>query len=408
MSRRRLLAVSGAGALAGAAAGAGAFWAVAGPSGTPAAASPIQAAPVPFHGPRQAGIATPVQDRMHFAAFDVVTDSRDELVTLLKAWTRAAEEMTAGRPAGSALPGAAAVPDDSGEALGLAASRLTVTVGFGPSLFQRGKEDRFGIAARRPPALADLPAFPGDHLDQARCGGDLAVQACADDPQVAVHAVRTLARIGLGRTVVRWSQLGYGKTSSTTPGQDTPRNLMGFKDGTDNIAGDDERALETHVWAAASDGPAWMAGGTYLVARRIRMHLEAWDQVSLGEQERTIGRAKATGAPLGGHAERDGFDPARLPADSHVRQAHPGGNGGIRILRRGYSFVDGSDSQGRIDAGLFFLAFQRDPRRQYVPLQRRLAEHDRLSTYIRHVGSSVWACPPGVRPGGYWGEGLLA
>lgn len=405
VSRRRLLAAAGAGAIAGAAGGAAALW----PRARPGGAAPEDAGLVPFYGARQAGVATPVQDRLHFAAFDVVTDSRDQLAALLRTWTAAAASMAAGRPVGGggrAAPGS--VPDDSGEAIGLPAARLTLTVGFGPSLFERGGEDRFGLAGRRPPALADLPAFDGDHLDPARCGGDIAVQACADDPQVAVHAIRTLARLGLGRVVVRWSQLGYGKTSSTTPGQATPRNLMGFKDGTDNIAGDDEAALAAHVWAAPGDGPDWMTGGTYLVARRIRMHLEAWDQAGLDEQERVIGRTKPEGAPLGGRTERDAFDPAGLPADAHVRLAHPSSNGGVRILRRGYSFVDGSDTQGRIDAGLFFIAFQRDPRRQFVPLQRRLAAQDRLSTYIRHVGSGVWACPPGVRPDGYWGDTLLA
>ncbi|MEU7852872.1 iron uptake transporter deferrochelatase/peroxidase subunit [Nonomuraea sp. NPDC049141] len=394
LSRRGLLTASGAGVVAGAAATAGAF--LLGEAEPPASAAPAQV--VDFHGPHQAGIATPVQDRLHFAAFDVAVGTCEELIALLVSWTRAAESMTAGRVSAA---------DDSGEALDLPASRLTMTVGFGPTLFERAGEDRFGLAASRPPALADLPPFPGEKLDPARGGGDIAVQACADDPQVAVHAIRTLARIGLGRVSMRWSQLGYGKTSSTTPAQLTPRNLMGFKDGTDNIPHDDHTALDQHVWVGAADGPAWMAGGSYLVARRIRMHLEAWDQASREDQEATIGRTKTEGAPLGGKGERDKFSPAALPADSHVRLAHPLSNGGVRLLRRGYSFVDGSDTQGRIDAGLFFLAYQRDPRRQYVPVQRRLATDDRLSTYIRHVGSGLWACPPGVSPGGHWGDTLL-
>lgn len=398
LNRRGLLAASGAGALAGAAGTAGAFLLGRGEPVSTAAPKAAEPQVVPFHGPHQAGIATPVQDRLHFAAFDVAVSTREELTALLVSWTRAAELMTAGR---------ASSPDDSGEALDLPASRLTLTVGFGPTLFDRAGEDRFGLASLRPPALADLPAFEGEKLDPARGGGDIAVQACADDPQVAVHAIRTLARIGLGRVSVRWSQLGYGKTASTTPAQLTPRNLMGFKDGTDNVSGDDRATLDQHVWVGRGDGPAWMSGGSYLVARRIRMHLEAWDQVSQEDQEATIGRTKVEGAPLGGKSERDPFVPATLPADSHVRLAHPSANGGVRILRRGYSFVDGSDSQGRIDAGLFFLAYQRDPRRQFVPLQRRLAADDRLSTYIRHVGSGLWACPPGVSPGGHWGESLL-
>ncbi|MQA97066.1 MAG: deferrochelatase/peroxidase EfeB [Streptosporangiales bacterium] len=400
VSRRRMLGTAGLGVLAGAAAGGG----VAGVAY--AHDEPAAPAAVPFFGPHQAGIATPVQDRLHFAAFDVITDDRAELVRVLKEWTRAAALMTAGRPAGDAVPKVAeAPPDDTGEALGLPAARLTLTVGFGPSLF----DDRFGLAARRPAALVDLPHFPGDDLESARSGGDLMVQACADDPQVAVHAVRNLARIGFGVVAVRWSQLGFGKTSSTTPSAQTPRNLFGFKDGTNNIGGSDTAALNRHVWVARADGPGadWMAGGSYLVARRIRMHIETWDRTSLKEQQDIVGRDKGEGAAFGNAKERDPVRLDRMPPDAHVRLAHPSTNGGARILRRGYSFADGSDGLGRLDAGLFFLAYQRDPRSGFIPVQRRLAARDVMNEYLVHVGSGIWACPPGVRQGGFWGDTLL-
>ncbi|MCW2904297.1 MAG: deferrochelatase/peroxidase EfeB [Streptosporangiaceae bacterium] len=404
VSRRRLLGLSGAGVLAGAAAGAGLMTAARAQGDRPSAADGA----VPFVGRHQAGIATPVQDRVHFAAFDVVTEDRARLVGLLKDWTVAAAAMTAGRPAGGGAVGgvAQAPPDDTGEALGLPASRLTLTIGFGPSLFEAAGKDRFGLKDRRPPALVDLPHFAGDNLDPDRGGGDIAVQACADDPQVAVHAIRNLARIGFGVVRVRWSQLGFGKTSSTTPDQQTPRNLMGFKDGTANIPGTDTALLDRHVWAAAGDGSEWMAGGSYLVARRIRMHIETWDRASLREQEDLIGRDKGEGAPYGRTRERDPVILDRMPRNAHVRLAHPASNGGARILRRGYSFTDGTDGLGRLDAGLFFLAYQRDPRTGFIPLQRNLAT-DALNEYLQHVGSGIWACPPGVGQGGHWGEGLL-
>ncbi|MBO0891948.1 MAG: deferrochelatase/peroxidase EfeB, partial [Acidothermales bacterium] len=355
-------------------------------------------------------IATPVQDRLHFVAFDLTTDSRAELVDLLRQWTAAAARMTAGHAVGSgAEPRVAeAPPDDTGEAVGLPSARLTLTVGFGPSLFEQDGRDRFGLAKRRPGALAELPHFRGDQLDPDRCGGDIAVQACADDPQVAVHAVRNLARIGFGRVGVRWSQLGFGKTSSTTPGQQTPRNLFGFKDGTANISGTDEEALARHVWVG-DEGPAWLRGGSYLVARRIRMHIETWDRSSLSDQETTIGRTKGVGAPLGATKERDPVRPKTLPPTSHVALAHPDSNGGVRILRRGYSFVDGADGLGRLDAGLFFIAYNRDPRTQFVPLQTKLAGHDAMAEYLQHTGSGVYAVPPGVRgKNDFWGSALFA
>jgi deferrochelatase/peroxidase EfeB len=371
--------------------------------------------PVEFHGQHQAGIVTPVQDRLHFAAFDVTTTKRAELISLLKEWTAAAALLTAGRDIGQygAVNGPdEAPPEDTGEAVGLPPARLTLTIGFGPSLFDK----RFGLAAKRPKALVDLPHFIGDDLDPARCGGDIAVQACSDDPQVAVHAIRNLARIGFGRVAVRYSQLGFGRTSSTSKAQATPRNMFGFKDGTNNLKLEDAAKLEQQVWVQEEDGADWMVGGSYLVSRRIRMNIEIWDRTSLGEQESIIGRGKGTGAPLGKADEFDAIDfnaknadgNPKVAVDSHVRLAHPQFNNGAELLRRGYNFVDGSDGLGRLDAGLFFLAYQRDPRKQFVPIQQQLSRSDTMNEYIVHVGSGIFACPGGVKPGGYWGDKLFA
>ncbi|MFF2507138.1 iron uptake transporter deferrochelatase/peroxidase subunit [Streptomyces sp. NPDC058067] len=403
-SRRSLLAMGGAGLVVGAAAGGGAV-AVTRSGDEPQPVADTGGA-VAFHGAHQAGIATGVQDRLHFAAFDVKTDDRDEFVQLLKDWTKAAARMTEGRVIGDGAYGGLpeAPPDDTGEALGLKPSRLTLTIGFGPSLFEK-----FGLADKRPEALVDLPKFPGDNLDKARSDGDLCIQACADDPQIAVHAIRNLARIGFGKVAVRWSQLGFGKTSSTTPDAQTPRNLFGFKDGTRNIAGTEREALDQHVWAGDGDGPAWMTGGSYLVARRIRMNIETWDRTSLSEQEDVFGRDKGEGAPVGKAKEHDAVFLKALKPTSHVRLAHPDSNGGIRILRRGYSFTDGTDGLGRLDAGLFFLAYQRDVRKGFIPLQRALSRHDALNEYTQHVGSAVFAVPPGVRDSGdWWGRALFS
>jgi deferrochelatase/peroxidase EfeB len=402
LSRRALLASAAGGGIA-AAAGAGGF-ALGHERDAGGVGTGDQT--VAFHGRHQAGIATPAQDRLHFAAFDVEDGLRAADVRgLLRAWSAAAARMTAGRPVGDANEEALAPPQDTGEALGLTAARLTVTLGLGPSLF----DERFGLAGRRPLPLRELPALPGDELDPERGGGDLCVQACADDPQVAFHAVRNLARIGRGAVTVRWSQLGFGRTSSTSRAQVTPRNLMGFKDGTANLKAEDVDALARHVWVGGDrpGEPPWLRDGSYLVVRRIRMLIEVWDRAPLGDQEQTIGRHKASGAPLG---ERDEFAMLhvdRLPADSHVRLAAPSSNGGAALLRRGYSFTDGLDDRlGQLDAGLFFLSFQRDPE-AFVRVQRRLGADDALNEYIKHVGSGLWAIPPGARRGGYVGESLF-
>ncbi|MET3720999.1 deferrochelatase/peroxidase EfeB [Arthrobacter sp. UYEF21] len=133
-----------------------------------------------------------------------------------------------------------------------------------------------------------------------------------------MHAIRNLARISFGKARVRWSQLGFGRTSSTSRAQQTPRNLFGFKDGTNNVKSEDPAFLDEHIWVpgGAPATEAWMEGGSYLVARRIRMHIEIWDRTSLREQENLIGRTKAEGAPLSGGTEFTAptLPPAAWPA----------------------------------------------------------------------------------------------
>ena len=412
VSRRRFLGTAGAGACTAVTAS------LVAAEGTSAAATPSAASQssriVPFHGAHQAGIVTPQQSRLLFASFDVLTDDRAELVGLLQEWTRAARRMTAGHPVGTDNTDQDAPPDDTGEADDLGPASLTVTFGFGASLFDRAG-DPFGIAARKPAALLAMPTFAGDEIDPARSDGDLAVQACADDPQVCFHAIRNLTRIGRGLVALRWSQSGFGRTSSTDAQQTTPRNLMGFKDGTNNVVAEDTAALTRHVWVGATDDPAWMRGGSYLVTRRIRMLLEVWDRSTLADQELTIGRVKGDGAPLGGTREHDVVNLAArrdgervIPLDAHIRLAAPEENDGIRLLRRGYSFTDGIDPvTNQLDAGLFFIAYQRDPRSGFIPVQERLRT-DALNEYIRHNGTAMFACPPGVDAGGYVGETLFS
>jgi deferrochelatase/peroxidase EfeB len=416
-SRRRLLGAAGAGAVAAGAAGIGGYaW---GSGEDASAAGQVGGTAYAFQGEHQAGITTPAQDRLHFASFDVTTDSREQLVALLKEWTAAAREMTTGDPVGGGAPMPYdAPPTDTGEAQGLPASGLTLTFGFGPSLFSKNGQDRFGIQDQQPKSLRELPHFPADNLDPGRSNGDLCIQACAHDPQVAVHAIRNLSRIGFGTVALRWAQLGFGRTSSTSTKQSTPRNLLGFKDGTANLKSEDGKNIDEFVWVAPGDdeGAEWLAGGSYLVARRINMHIEPWDRTSLSEQETLVGRNRGDGAPLsGGHefTEPDfslkGSDGPLIATTSHVRLAHPTQNKGVKMLRRGYNFTDGSNALGRLDAGLFFIAFVRDPVEHYIPMQTRLSAQDGLMEYLQHTGSGLFAVPPGVTSRNGWiGETLFA
>ena len=363
---------------------------------------------VPFYGSRQAGVVTPQQERLMFAALDVTSTDVHDVQLLLGRWAAIAARFTQGKSVSDAPGLPSAPPADTGEALDLGPHALTITVGFGASLF----DQRFGLAGKMPAALQPLGALPGEgDMDPDTTGGDLAIQVCGDDPQVVFHAVRNMIRVARGTAVLRWSQLGFGRASATGAGQTTPRNLMGFKDGTNNIHADAGADLEADVWVGGETDQPWMRNGTYLVARKIAMDIEAWDADSLGNQEQVFGRTKVGGAPLSGGTEftpvdlikKDAQGTPVIDVKAHIRLAAPASNGGVRILRRGYNYTDGLDPvTGRLAAGLFFLAFQQNPQTQFKVIQSRLGQFDLLNEYISHVGGGVWACPPGVSGAGDW------
>ncbi len=399
---------------------------------TPAASGPGAVLTVPFRGEHQSGILTPLQSHTVFAALDLTAAHRAEVVGLLRRWTEAAERMMAGNTAGPLGTDLTQPAADSGEALGLAPSRLTITIGFGPGLFERDGHDRYGLGSQRPEALAELPRFNGDQLAPERTGGDLSVQACADDPQVAFHAVRQMLRLAYGAAEARWLQTGF---TANYAARDTPRNLLGFKDGTQNPIAEPPREKvdgtvrpvlgpDKVVWVG-EEGPAWLRGGSYVVMRRIRMSLEHWDRTEVDFQEQVIGRHKVSGAPIGADSE---FAPLDLDAqdkdgnpviaeNAHVRLAAAASNGGAQILRRSYSYNDGVSftaerwppwRQGMLlDAGLLFVCYQRDPRQGFTRLFEPMAKLDALNQFTTHVGGGLFACPGGAGPGEFIGQRLF-
>ena len=403
VGRRQVAGYLAAGAL-GALAGTAASATGAGPRpsapgetpGTPLA--DVGARTVPFHGEHQAGIATPArpQARVWVAGFDLVPDTNAAgLRQLLRRWSDAAAKLTSGQRVGST---------DDTVTTGLGPAALTVTVGFGPSLFGKA-----GIPeSARPVALAPLPTFPGERLDATRGDGDLGVVVSADDAVVVAHAARVLSRLAAGVATPRWQMSGFNAARGAGSDSATPRNLMGQVDGTNNPRPTDSD-FAAKVFVGPRTDPQWLRGGSYLVVRRIRMLLDDWDGLPLAQQERVIGRRKDTGAPLSGGGERTAADyGARssdgnlaIAANAHVRLATPAFNEGAAMLRRGFSYVDGEE------AGLLFLAWQADPRRGFIPVQRRLVEADALSRFIRHDTSALFAMPGGVAPGGYVGQLLV-
>ncbi|MFP5022440.1 Dyp-type peroxidase [Pseudonocardia phyllosphaerae] len=408
-SRRGLLrgALIGTGGLvAGAAAGGATGWAV---GSEPEPDTIDLGRKYPFYGePHQGGIATPPQQHTVFASFRLADSAGPrDLQVLLARWSASIAVLQDGRTVGAVQPSSPVQPPrDTGEASGLSPAGLTVTLGLGPAVFG----DRFGLARFRPARFTALPKLNGDTLDPALTGGDLSLQACADDPQVAYHAIRNLARIGRDAVVPYWSVLGFGRASAG-PGQQTPRNLLGFKDGTRNVTTDEQ--YSRFVWLGREDQP-WAEGGTYQVVRKIRMLLETWDTDRVGDQQQIIGRSKAEGAPLSGTTEFDTPDFAARTASgetaidpkSHVALAAPEHNGGLMLHRRGYNYTDGLTADGSLDAGLLFVAYVNDPR-NFVTLQNRLGANDLLNEYIRHIGSAIFLVPPAPAEGHYVGEALF-
>ena len=376
----------------------------------------------PFWGDHQGGILTPAQRHTYFTALDLVATKREDLIEMLRAWTSATGRMAEGQTAEPMGQDFTAPAPDSGEASDLPQARLTVTFGFGAGLFIKDGQDRYGLAARRPTAFVDLPKFNGDQLVEARTGGDLLIQACADDPQSAFHAVRQLVRLAYDVAQVRWVQAGF---LPNVGAKQTPRNLMGFKDGTNNPSFEDSKLMDKVVWVG-DEGPDWMRRGTYVVVRRIRMALEHWDRMNIGFQEQTIGRHKYSGAPLGGKEEFDkpDYDATDkdgnpiIPENAHVRLAAPVNNEDAQILRRPYSYNDGADfvterwppwRQGmEYDAGLLFVCYQSDPRTGFVKVFDKMSKFDALNQFVTHTGGGLFACPGGIAKGEFIGQRVFA
>jgi deferrochelatase/peroxidase EfeB len=395
---------------AGAAVGAGA--ALAGCSSP----QPVAAAArfVPFEGAHQTGVtALPIPEQGLVASFTVQSRDRAGLKSALAALTDEIRGLMAGEPPQVRDP--AYPPVDSG-ILGdrPPQDNLSVVVGVGASLF----DDRFGLADRKPKELVTMPFLANDRLDPKLSHGDLSIILEAGHPDTVQFALRQLMRRTRSDLVLRWMVDGYarGIGAGPAPNAATPRNLLGFKDGTANLEVGDDTVMDRHVWVGPDDGePDWAVGGSYQALRVIRMFVEFWDRTQLAEQEGIIGRRKVSGAPVGmtdEFAEPDyAEDPdgKRIKLDAHIRLANPRTieTEENRILRRGFNYSRGFDGAGRLDQGLAFVSYQRSLERGFLAVQKRL-KGEPLEEYILPVGGGFFFILPGVPgPDRFLGDRLV-
>jgi deferrochelatase/peroxidase EfeB len=404
------------GVIVGGAAGAAAGYAYRGTPADPAAAANDAIVdgllpPVPFHGKYQAGILPPSSRSTMVVSFNATTEGKAELVDLFQTVTDRARFLTAG-----GLPpviGINGPPSDSG-VLGptVVSDGLTVTFGVGSTLF----DDRYGLASARPKRLIPMPSFPNDNLDPAQCGGDLILQLSAGNADTVLHALRDIAKNTRGGMQANWRIDGF--TSPARPTGTVPRNMLGFMDGIANPSVTSRSTMDSLVWVepGAAGEPAWTANGSYFVVRLIRMFVEFWDRVDVGEQETMIGRRRPSGYPLDGASlyatPNYTADPTGdiVPLTAHIRLANPrtAQSAASRILRRGYNYDRGLDQVGDLDMGLIFTCFQQDIERQFAAVQTRLIGEP-LVDYISPFGGGYFLALPGVTgPSDYYGRAMLA
>ncbi|WP_158082269.1 iron uptake transporter deferrochelatase/peroxidase subunit [Paenibacillus ferrarius] len=375
-----------------------------------------EAETISFYGSHQTGVVTPQQNFANIASFDITTDDVKQLQELLKTWTEMAATLMEGKPLAAEPQDGKFPPTDTGEQIGLATGKLTITFAVGATLFEKEGKDRFGLRARKPQGLTEMPIFHKDSLQEQLTHGDIVVQACSDDPMVCFHAIRNLSKAARGVAHLRWQQTGQLGIKS----DGTKRNLFGFKDGTNNPALQDDAFMNNNVWIDGADGIPWLTGGTYMVVRRIQMRIETWDQQPFTNQEEIMGRQKVSGAPMDGKSEFDqplfaaDAKGDKTPLDSHIRLSNPREGESSereRILRRGYNFMENLDSVGRLNAGLLFVCFNRNLQTQFESIQKRLTNPkmpDKMLSYTETTGGGYYAVLPGVTTKGtYLGQHLF-
>jgi deferrochelatase/peroxidase EfeB len=348
-------------------------------------------------------------------AVDVIVQTREELVAVLKTLTKfAKDEMNKG-PSKRHLPLLEELPDTQ---------RVTVTVGFGAPLFLTGHgDDRFGLNQSKPRWLKIMDRVQGDAFDPHAEATDLLLVVASDHPYVNVAIARSIIHGYVDKhLVVRRVEQGFSRPDK--------REFLRFDDGIDNLSNARDHELDRHVYVAKGDGePDWCVSGAYLVWRKIREALPIWEALSQSEREGMIGREQESGKPL----SRKRTGPARMtpvypnpedakdgPLTAHIRKVQPRRPGTDftgtndlerRFLRRAYPFFDGLDGDGKLACGLLFMAYMRNLRKQFewpVHMWQLNPDFPAPDTGIdamygkgvfSNIAGGFYFCPPAPKPG---------
>lgn len=334
-------------------------------------------APVPATGTHQAGVARPATPQRN-AVIAVITAPPAEVLGALAALGERILRLTGEGPDGQGDPLISSLlPDGPGD--------LSVTVGVGPTVLAASP------VSTATAGVLELPLFAGDaELPAAVRGGELLLAVYASNAAALDPVLQSLIELVPGARVA-WSEHGF-----RGPGEGTiVRNPFGFFDGI--IVPQGEAELAANVWIAS--GP--LAGGTICVMRRFALDTRAFGALEVAEQDRVIGRERASGAPLSGGTLRDEVNllaktdtgEYMVPLDAHVRAAHPSFTGSDLMLRRSYGIsTPGSDSVP--EAGMVFISFQREVE-TFIRTQLRLDESDALMRFSRPTATAAFAILPG-------------
>lgn len=353
-----------------------------------------------YLGEHQAGVLTPEQKNASFIAFNITSNSINELQKLFTLLTQRIAHLTQVQkapitsndkmpPAESGILGTLLQPDS-----------LSVTVSLGHSLF----DDRFGLDKIKPHYLVEMTSFPNDRLEQKWCGGDIMLQICANSQESVIYALRDILRHTAPLMFPLWKIDGF-LPSRDIDNRSTPINLFGFKDGSGNAPTSDEPLMNELIWITPNNQePQWCAGGTYQAVRLIRFNLEFWDRTPLEDQENDFGRHKETGAPIGMKQEFDSpefeKDPHgdRILFDSHMRRAEPRNpeRYTAKLRRRSYSYSLGLTESGVLDMGLIFVSYQKNLKTGFIDTQKRL-NGEPLERYIKPFGGGYYFVLPGIK-----------